>query len=288
MNHFARFSILLVSAVAVIGPLSGASLAADAAPVVKAPVAAATPVWSGFYLGGHVGVAWTDWRSQTSFVAVPVPPAVGNPITGSFPGPDGTQHSFLGGVQAGYNWQYGNLVLGGEVDISFLPNEHQQSYAISSAALIAAGLGTIIGGPDGFVSSWSRQVDWLATARLRIGYTINPALLLYATGGLAVAGLESSVTYPGLVDTGGGGQLVPISAQRRWTEVGYAIGAGGEWALTRNISGKLEYLFVDLGDATRPIGTYLDTPCCRQTASVREQLKMHIARIGLNYRFTPQ
>jgi outer membrane immunogenic protein len=92
----------------------------------------------------------------------------------------------------------------------------------------------------------------------------------------------------GLVDDGTTVSLVPVSAKRNWTQVGYAIGAGGEWALTQNISVKLEYLFADLGDDTRQIGTYLAVPCCVQTGSVREDDTMQSVRVGLNYRFAPR
>lgn len=75
-------------------------------------------------------------------------------------------------------------------------------------------------------------MNWLATARGRIGYTITPTWLLYVTGGLAVAGLESSVLFTGLVDNGAV-RLVPVSASRQWTAVGFAVGAGGEAAITQ-------------------------------------------------------
>lgn len=281
------FGKSLVCALALIGLLSGVATAADLrAP--PPPVVVAPPImWSGLYVGGHIGGAWTDWRSDTSFLAVPIAPAAGVPISRTFPGPDSTNGSFLGGVQAGYNWQSGNLVFGGEADVSALAGSQQQAYAISSAALIAAGLGSILGGPDGFVSNWDRRMNWLATGRLRLGYTVTPAWLLYITGGVAIAGLESSVSYTGLVDDGVV-RTVPISSSRRWTAAGYAVGAGTEAAVTPNVSVKLEYLFVDLGDATRPIGTYLNTPCCVQTASVREDVTAHVVRLGFNYRFAPQ
>lgn len=290
MNNRTRSGLSLVSALALIGLLPEIASGADLKPlppIAPVPVIAPLPAWSGFYLGGHIGGAWTDWESETSFLAVPVAPAVGAPIRGAFPGPDSTDGSFLAGVQAGYNWQFGAFVLGGEADVSFLTADQEQAYTIPSAALLGANLGSILGGPDGFVSNWTRSVDWLATARLRFGYTVTPSVLLYATGGLAVGGLDSSVTFTGLVDDGTV-RLVPVTSNRQWTQVGYAVGAGGEAALTPNISVKLEYLFADLGDATREIGTYLNVPCCLQTASVREQVTVQMLRFGVNYRFAPR
>lgn len=287
MQKHWRFSSLIAGAVALIGLLPVTTWGADLKLKAPPPVAVPPPVWTGFYFGGHIGGAWTDWESDTSFLAVPVPPAVGAPILRSFPGPDGTNASFLGGVQAGYNWQSGNWVFGAEADVSFLTDGLQQVYGIPSATLIAAGLGAILGGPDGFESNWDRRMNWLATARLRAGYTVRPDLLLYVTGGLAVAGLESSTTFSGLIDDGVV-RVVQVASARQWTGLGYAVGGGGEWAFDRNWSVKLEYLFVDLGEESRPLGTYLNVPCCRQTAAVTESVTAHVARIGVNYRFAPQ
>lgn len=64
-----------------------------------------------------------------------------------------------GGFEAGFNWQNGNFIYGGEADISF------------SAA------------SDTF-ASWQFSNPWFGTARGRAGIAVNNALL-FGTAGLA-------------------------------------------------------------------------------------------------------
>src|SRR3954462_15633317 len=87
---------------------SGAALAADMSrPVYKAPPAGALPVaydWTGFYVGGHLGYGWAkkDWSDSFGLFDV-----------------SSRSSGFLGGGQAGFNYQIGQFVLGAEGDFSW-------------------------------------------------------------------------------------------------------------------------------------------------------------------------
>src|SRR3984893_13229407 len=72
---------------------------------------------------------------------------------------------FAGGVEGGYNWQTGQLVLGGEADI----------------ALSAAN--------DTF-APWKFSNPWFGTLRGRAGYAVNN-FLIYGTAGLAFGELQA-------------------------------------------------------------------------------------------------
>src|SRR5262245_49896422 len=108
-----RILPILLSSFAVVG----AALPATAADLpVKAPVmreAVAPPLsWAGFYIGGHAGYGWGrstihDLDDFCLGAGTCPTPSVGYRFKGA-----------LGGVQAGYNWQGGNVVIGAEVDIS--------------------------------------------------------------------------------------------------------------------------------------------------------------------------
>lgn len=78
-------------------------VAADLAPVESPPAISAPAAfdWNGFYLGGNVGGgrADVDWTYQPF---------------GETAHHDGK--GFLGGVQAGYNWQIDGFVIGAEAD----------------------------------------------------------------------------------------------------------------------------------------------------------------------------
>ena len=43
----------------------------------------------------------------------------------------------------------------------------------------------------------SKSLDYLGTVRGRLGYLFTPTLLVYATGGLAYGGVNSSVVHRG-------------------------------------------------------------------------------------------
>jgi outer membrane immunogenic protein len=103
---------LLAGAAIVALVAAGPALAADLPLKAPPPVVAAWN-WSGFYIGGHGGYGWGH-DAQTD---------VNDPFfTGKFPGinvPGFDPKGYLGGVQAGANWQTGSIVAGLEGDISF-------------------------------------------------------------------------------------------------------------------------------------------------------------------------
>src|SRR5215471_3956966 len=83
-----------------------------ARPAYKAPVIAPAPwSWTGFYVGGNVGVV----RARNSIADAP-----GTLFAGWLNGATYSNNStgVIGGLEAGYNWQMANLVLGIEADIS--------------------------------------------------------------------------------------------------------------------------------------------------------------------------
>jgi outer membrane immunogenic protein len=101
---------------------TGAASAADLAarPYTKAP-AYIEPLfnWTGFYVGGHIGGAWTNEQFVNN----------GNGNGGGFgdlvPGQGFRQRNsgIMGGAQIGYNWQANNYVFGMEGTISGLDNK---------------------------------------------------------------------------------------------------------------------------------------------------------------------
>src|SRR5436190_5143888 len=86
------------------GQLAGAADLPVKAAAYKAPVPVAVYDWTGFYVGAHGGWARTDKRWSL--------PGTGEVANYNANGP-------IGGVQAGYNWQSGNWVLGAEAQASW-------------------------------------------------------------------------------------------------------------------------------------------------------------------------
>ncbi|MDR6951754.1 outer membrane immunogenic protein [Ancylobacter sp. 3268] len=147
--------IALAATVAV--PASAADLSYPAPAAYAAPVPVFT--WTGFYLGANAGYGWgeADFSDDTN--------------------------GFLGGIQAGYNWQFAGspLVVGIETDI--------QATNIESPTF---------------------SLDYFGTVRARLGWAVDQ-FLIYGTGGFAygrgnyeLAGLSNKQTNTGWTIGAGG------------------------------------------------------------------------------------
>ena len=127
--------------------------------------------WSGFYAGANAGYEWGE-------------------VTNSSVEPSG----IMGGLQAGYNWQSGAFVLGGETDIQ-------------------------VSGAEDTFAPYKFSNPWFGTLRGRAGYAMNN-ILFYGTVGLSygkitgeISGLDESKTHVGW--TGGAG--MELGFNRNWS-----------------------------------------------------------------------
>ena len=250
-----------------------------------------TPIynWTGFYVGANAGGAWGQFGSSTAVDCnVPgfTPPGsfsylcnTGFPGDGAAVGAAGTgsfnASGFTGGLQAGYNWQVSSVVVGLESDFGAFKLQGSRQ-----------GSGTLVQtwGIPFTVTTWA-NTDWLFTFRGRVGATVRPDLLVYVTGGLAVTRLYTNTSYadnntisfpPGVTGNWGGDAL----------KTGYAIGAGGEYALSKDWTIKAEYLYLNFGGSVLHSGTIRDSSgSYAQGLSTKVDLTAQIARIGVNRRF---
>lgn len=134
-----------------------ADLIVDVAPAE--PVAAAGIDWSGFYAGGNLGYAWG---------------------TLSYDSPDAPQtnyedeaNGFSAGLQAGYNWQFDQIVVGLQSDFAYLAGE----------------------GDD------ADKVQWLGSTTARLGVAVDN-LLVYGKAGLAYGLSDLSFVWGNVVTDG--------------------------------------------------------------------------------------
>jgi outer membrane immunogenic protein len=218
-----------------------AGYAADL-PVRTAPPPVTTFVpaftWTGFYVGLNAGVGWTNSGTVT----------VDDPILGPGVISTGSKTGFVGGAQAGYNWQAGAFVFGGEADIQY------------------ADLGNSIewGDYSRFGISGNSNGQYLGTVRVRAGYAVDRALF-YLTGGLAYGGLNSTALH-GSTST-----------------AGYTLGAGVEYAFTNNWTAKVEALYVNLDSGTKSL-TLTDNNR-DYTFYAKSGNGGGLVRLGVNYKF---
>jgi outer membrane immunogenic protein len=137
------------------------------------------------------------------------------------------------GVVAGWNGSSGSLVYGVEADVMFGPNRAAGSFSGAAIPDLA---------PNGLTTSASRRIGTSGSLRARVGTTVGEDVLLYGTGGVALADVRGTAD---VVVNGAPG--VAWSGARNQTRWGWTIGAGAEFKLTDAIGLRAEYLYTDLG-----------------------------------------
>lgn len=230
--------------------------------------------WATIVAGGLTLAAPAAFAADMAVKAAPAPPPVyAAPIftwtgfyIGGFAGGShgvwtsdlarGTNHGHteqgadggeIGGY-VGYNFQLpSNIVLGVEADIG-------NSWARQSNNIYDND------------TSYSKY-GVFGSARGRLGYAFD-RLLVYGTGGLAWANVSNDIQ-----------KGVNAGEQFAWdnqTRVGFAVGAGGEYAFTNNVIGRIEYLYSDYGSQSlyNADGNL-----------AKFQNEMHQVRAGLGYKF---
>jgi opacity protein-like surface antigen len=230
------------------------------------------PAWAGVYLGAHLDGLLGKFAVDTTFQrTLPAPGAIA-----TFGSPEWLAGGFGGGVSIGVNAQRNQVVVGLESDFTLTSLGNQADNNISSAALNAADLGAIIAPVDGFDSVHGLDVNWISTIRGRLGFT-GGRILVFGTGGLALAGVSSTTEYFALQ----GNDVVLVSANASGIRAGYTLGAGTEIAVTPNLSVEAEYLFADFGTFPGPAGSYLANGIAQSFTS-DERLRIHSFRLGVN------
>jgi outer membrane immunogenic protein len=202
---------IAVSAAALAFASSSMTIQASAADYDLLPPAPSfQPTWQGFYFGAHVGHGGGDFAADARVYVDNGTTELAR-LRRTF-----SAEGLVGGVQAGYNWQMGSLVLGIEGDVSF-PDWGKRSILFDTDK-------GDFGGPFDEVRGVVRasgDADFLATVRGRLGMAFD-GLLIYGTGGVAF----TDAVVRGSVDVGG----VSFFPQKKtFSEVGFVVGGGVGW-----------------------------------------------------------
>jgi opacity protein-like surface antigen len=194
--------LLLVStalvALSVAASVHAADIPTKAPP---APVSAPPYNWSGFYIGANFGGAWTSGSLN-------IP---NNNFYGGLT-------EFLGGVQAGYNFQTGHLLFGVEGDFD--------GATFSHPTLPTPTLGSV-------------SQNWIGTVAGRVGI-VEDRWLIYGKAGGGWVHSNAIVNFPGVGWTGSN------------TSSGWLVGAGLEYGFKSHWTIRLEYDFLSLANWTSP------------------------------------
>lgn len=226
--------------------------------------------WNGFYVGANSGYSsgaanqtikfhdqWlTDGTRDDTFLT----PFVDKQLT-----PKG----FEGGVQAGYQYQTNRWVHGVAVSVDYLGQDAK--YFSGSVT------NSVSNNPYTVTSSYT--INWLATMRIKLGYTMDD-FLPYVTGGLAIAHQKYSQNITqGNLDFYEEGSLEN-------TVFGWTVGGGAEYALAHHWDIVIEDLFVDLSSSSvNSVGVLNGAPLSSYNATHSIQPDINIIHTGMIYRF---
>jgi outer membrane autotransporter protein len=217
-------------------------------PIVKAPVLVQVAYdWTGFFVGGSFGAL--NGRTKWDF------PAFGTNTDPRFAGA-------LYGGQIGYDRQFGKWVVGIE----------GAAYGSNASGARAC--------PNGVFFTCETDVAWIGTATAKLGYAFWNRSLVYVRGGGAFGDLgvttRCNTGNVGSPVLGLAANCAESSTQNR---VGWTVGIGSEFALSRNWTVRTETNYFDMGRERynfQPSNLDADV---HQTG--------FISTVGLNYRFAP-
>lgn len=243
--------IVITAAVAlgIATPAFAADLAMKAAPPPMLPVFS----WTGFYVGGNIGGAWSNdsWNDRlfvTNFN-------------------NGNNGAFIGGGQIGGNYQIGQFVIGGEWDFDWAANHN------NSAGVFIPATG------NSFAVTANNR--WITTVAARFGWAVDHWMFYGKAGGGWVGSNNLTVTN---VTTGASltcnGTLLNNCGNNNG---GWLLGAGFEYAFTNNWTVKAEYDYLGLGNRTFVVpGT---APFLAGDTFTSNNRNVQMVKIGVNYLF---
>lgn len=265
MKHFSAIA-LAAAAISSATAAIAADIPGRRGAVAPAPVYSPAPpvfTWTGFYLGLNAGYGFSG-KNRASYTGDAAYLAQGPNAPQSY---SLKRSGFLGGAQIGYNIQSGSLVYGVEADANFAGGSNKTATVIATNATGAA----------------KHQLGAFGTLRARAGFLLTDRWLAYGTGGLMVGQTKFSNTLTGTAGALLGGIWTGSNDK---TKAGYVVGAGTEYALTNNITAKLEYMYYDLGKSSvRVAPANAAATASLVVPSLRESNNGSLLRTGLNLKF---
>lgn len=200
--------------------------------------------WDGCYAGVHGGYGSASIEGVDILV---------NNTIGSATAAGGV----IGG-QAGCDHQSANWVMGAQLSASkgFLSGSHQYNHG---------------SGPSNRVTY---KVNYLASLTGRVGYVFQPQTLAYLQAGGAMTRTDHNDSDPAPLFG------VPYSGNKEATRNGWLVGVGLERKISSNLSGFVEFNYMDFGRMNVTIA-YSDGVSA--TYSFRQ--KVSFLGLGVNYRY---
>jgi outer membrane immunogenic protein len=221
-----------------------------------APMAPPVDPWTGFYIGATGGGMWgradVTHGPNDPFILPGVASTLTNPINFS---------GAVFGIEDGYNWRFGQIVLGYEGDLSLASG--------------MSGFANLLP-PLAVLNTRTVGLQLPSTYRGRLGWLATPDLLIYGTGGLAIA--DETFSWLDAAT-----HLTQSNTQWVW---GYSAGGGLEWRLGSTYSVKAEYLHLGFDTKTFNNVNLVGGPGFFTTDN-HVKTSADIVRVGFNMKWDP-
>jgi outer membrane immunogenic protein len=220
------------------------------------------PSWAGFYIGGHGGYGWKDDPFTTTVTSDPFV------LLNGF-----KSHGWIGGGHVGYNWQYGAIVGGLELDASATGIKGNSATGVSFNPANGQTT-TLMLGDD---------AKLLASARGRLGWAPSSDWLFYGTGGIAWERAEQTQVFT----SNAPGFAASSVMSTPFDAFGWVLGTGVEGRLTgTNWIARIEYLHYDFGHTriAQASSTIIQGATFNFVSTAGNQT-IDVVRAGLSYKF---
>jgi outer membrane immunogenic protein len=268
-----RFGVATLALLAGVSVVNAADLRVKARPAPVVPVSS----WTGFYIGGSGGGIWTD--ESAGIAAGGNPGGISTPTQAAIARSlDLHSQSWIFGGDVGYNWQMGQWVYGLEADFSGTGLD--PTGGVTNQAFFGNP-----NNPKFVTTSGEGKLDWLGTARARLGVLADPHMLFYVTGGFAYGHTRETV---GVATSGGyaANGLFNLAATNSATSTGWAAGLGGEDEVAPDWTVRVEWLHYDLGSLSALlVRSPNNVPPPGFSASETYSFVGNIVRGGINHKF---
>jgi outer membrane immunogenic protein len=252
MKRYA-LGVVALAPVSFAASASAADLAVQAPVYTKAPVAAPF-TWAGAYIGASVGGVWANDRITDLDDLI-------SPQTYNL-----KSSGVIGSGVVGYNWQFSQLVFGGEVDLGGIGWSKTIPEPGTNNCLV----------PNECTSNHLGN-GLYGDVTARVGFAAGKALF-YAKGGWAFFDGTASVVNEATPTA-----TTTVTAITRNFTSGWTAGAGIEYAFAPAWSAKIEYQHFDFGTQTATFQGNVNVNFA--TLRYPNDLTADAVKVGVNYHF---
>lgn len=296
LRNFVRTSVAALGALALISQANAADIYSGGGGLKDVPYIP-PPMWTGFYIGAHLGADWANRDRERNVFNQNV--VIGSTDPTFFAPFDNklTSTGAFGGAQFGYNWQTSCcFVFGIEVDLGGFNNDERRTVTATTIGLPGMPLG------QGQVATFHVREEggFYGDVTGRIGYTFSGfglgggygggtnSAMIYAKGGFAW--FDPSFKVRTVLMDGATANIATFDREdNNTTQTGWTVGGGIEWMLNPNWTLKVEYLHFDFSNNERrfafgPVDGVFTT--ANDFRFGRNDLTVDTVKLGFNYLLT--